>query len=93
VWKEGVVLEDSIHLTFVWGELGDVLITDKDLAFPGNLKAGYHPQQSGFPTTAGTQERKELSGFYRQTHVVNGNEASKIFGKSLNTYFFQILSR
>ena len=55
--------------------------------------ASENPRERGLATSAGSQEREELSGLDCEAHVINGYEASEILGKSFYTYFFQILSQ
>ena len=61
VGKEGVALEDLIHIAAIRGKGGDVRSVDKDLAFGRSIQTRDHAQGGGFSATRWPEESKKLA--------------------------------
>ena len=51
--KKRILLENSVNLPFVWGEVGDVLAVKDNFSGIRSFKTAYNAQGGGFSTSAG----------------------------------------
>src|SRR5262249_6625339 len=76
MWIERVALEDHRDVTAARREVGDVAVTDPDLAVANVLEAGDHPQQRRLPAAGRADQDEELTvGNVERDAVNRGNRA------------------
>ncbi len=69
---ERVVLEDHGDVAVLGGQVGDVAVTDEDLAAVDLFEAGEHPQRGGLATSRGADEDEELAVGDVDVELVDG---------------------
>ena len=69
---ERVVLEDHRHVAVLGREVGDVPVTDPDLALVDLFETGEHAQGGGLATAGGADDDEELTVFDVDVELVDG---------------------
>ncbi|CAB4574248.1 unannotated protein [freshwater metagenome] len=75
--KERIVLKDRVDRTFIWLDVGDVEISDRDLSRGRLLQPRDHSQSRRLATPRRSQEREEGSFRDRQREVIDCYEVTE----------------
>jgi hypothetical protein len=81
VRKEGEALEDEGNVALVWWNSLHRVTTDDDFACVRLIEPGDHAHRGGLATAARTDDRDELAGLDRKTHIIDGHDIAEPFGR------------
>src|SRR5215204_679587 len=81
VWKEGEALEDEGNVALIWWNSLHRLTADDDFACIRLIEPGDHAHRGCLATAARTDDRDELAGLHRKTHIIDGHNITESFGR------------
>jgi hypothetical protein len=76
VWKEGVALEDRVHVPAVRRQVGDVAAVDLHASLVGADEAADDAHRGRLATSARAENREKLAPSYLERHVVDGGRGA-----------------
>ena len=71
---QGIVLEHQADAPVLGGQLGDIVLTEEDLARGGLLQAGDHVQRGGLAAAGGAQKADQLAVGDLEGEIIDGND-------------------
>src|SRR5665811_1469226 len=72
--EQRIALEHGVDVALIGPGLGDVLVTDPDLADGRLVQPGDHSQRCRLATPRGAQQREERAARYDQVELFDGRE-------------------
>jgi hypothetical protein len=81
VWEEGKALENEGDVPLVRRHALHVLAADNHLARVELIESGDHAHGGRLATATRTDDRDELAGLDRKTHIIDGHDIAEPFSR------------